>query len=224
MILQLENIAKNFTSPDQKEIEIFSNLNLNVKQGETVAILGHSGCGKSTLLSLIAGLEKPDQGAVHINKTNITQLTEATLTKFRARNIGIIFQQFHLMPHLNALENIALPLELAGQKDAQAKAISLIEQVGLKERQNHFPRQLSGGENQRIAIARALVSQPALLLADEPTGSLDETTGDMLANILFELVESIGMTLVLVTHSKSLAARCQRQLTIKNGVLCHDTI
>lgn len=224
MILQLNTIAKHFTAPDQREIDIFSDLDLTVKKGETVAILGHSGCGKSTLLSIIAGLEKPDRGTVRINGTTITDMNEAVLTKFRAQNIGIVFQQFHLMPHLNALENIALPLELAGDKNARQKAIEIIKQVGLEDRQNHFPRQLSGGENQRIAIARALVSQPAILLADEPTGSLDETTGDKLANILFELVESIGMTLLLVTHSKSLAARCQRQLTIKNGVLHHDTI
>lgn len=224
MILTLHNITKTFTSPDKREIEIFSNLNLEIPKGETVAILGQSGCGKSTLLSLIAGLENPDQGTVQINGTHISGLKEAALTKFRAQSIGIIFQQFHLMPHLNALENVSLPLELAGDKAAREKAMAFIEKVGLKERHTHFPRQLSGGENQRVAIARALVSQPQILLADEPTGSLDEATGERLADILFELVDAIGMTLVLVTHSKSLAARCRKQLTLKDGVLHHDTV
>ncbi len=153
---------------------------------------------------------------------SLNKMNEKSLSKYRAKNIGIVFQQFHLMPHLTALENISLPLELAHDKQAREKSFKLLDSIGLSDRQNHFPHQLSGGECQRVAIARALVVEPAILLADEPTGNLDEKTGDQLFHLLFNLVESIKMTLLLVTHNRQLASKCTRKLTLKNGQLVDD--
>lgn len=223
MILQLNNLAKTYpSSGGTEEVTVFNNLNLSIEKGNTVAVLGRSGCGKSTLLSLIAGLDSPTKGEVILNDRSLNSMNEKTLSRFRAKNIGIIFQQFHLMPHLTALENISLPLELAHDPEAREKSLKVLDSIGLSDRQNHFPHQLSGGESQRIAIGRALVVEPALLLADEPTGNLDEKTGDQLSDLLFDLVDSNHMTLLLVTHNKSMAKRCSKRLTLKNGELIDD--
>ncbi len=225
MILKLDRLSKTYPSSDGiKAVEVFSSLDLDLEKGETVAVLGRSGCGKSTLLSLIAGLDSPTSGDILVSGESLVHMNERKLSSFRARNIGIVFQQFHLMPHLTALENISLPLELVHDRDARKKSLKLIEAIGLIDRQNHFPHQLSGGECQRIAIARALVIEPAILLADEPTGNLDEKTGDQLALLFFELVKSINMTLLLVTHNQALAEQCSRQLTLKNGELLNDLV
>jgi putative ABC transport system ATP-binding protein len=223
MILTLDRLSKIYPSSDGiKAVKVLKNLDLKVKSGETVAVLGRSGCGKSTLLSMIAGLDSPSSGDIVLNGESLIGMKERRLSAFRAKNIGFVFQQFHLMPHLTALENISLPLELNRDKKAKSKALKTIESIGLLDRQNHFPHQLSGGECQRVAIARALVIEPAILLADEPTGNLDEKTGDQLARLFFELVDSINMTLLLVTHNQGLADQCSRKLILKNGELLND--
>lgn len=225
MILQLEKLSKTYPSAQGIEaVTVLSDLNLQVEKGETVAVLGRSGCGKSTLLSLIAGLDAPTSGEITLAGKSLISMNERDLSKFRASNIGIVFQQFHLMPHLTAQENVSLPLELLHDKEAKAKAAAVLESIGLFERRNHFPHQLSGGECQRVAIGRALVVEPAILLADEPTGNLDEKTGDQLSRLLFDLVESIQMTLLLVTHNRAMASQCSRQLTLKNGNLYNDLV
>ncbi len=225
MVLQLNSLTKIYpSSEDIEAVNVFNELNLEIKRGETVAILGRSGCGKSTLLSLIAGLDSPTSGDVILNGRSLNEMNENQLSRFRAENIGIIFQQFHLMPHLTALENVSLPLELSHDPFARQKASKTLNSIELDHRQNHFPHQLSGGECQRVAIARALVVEPAILMADEPTGNLDEKTGDQLSDILFELVDSINMTLLLVTHNLVLANRCHRKLILKNGQLTNDLV
>ncbi|MCP4753412.1 MAG: ABC transporter ATP-binding protein [Proteobacteria bacterium] len=223
MILQLTHLSKTYASSEGiNSVNVFSDINLEIVPGETVAILGQSGCGKSTLLSLIAGLDHPSTGSVRLKSQLLNTMNENQLAKFRARHIGIVFQQFHLMPHLTALENVSLPLELVRDPAAEEKAVQTLDTIGLGSRTEHFPHQLSGGECQRVAIARALVVKPAILLADEPTGNLDEKTGDKLADMLFELVDSIKMTLLLVSHNRSLANRCQRKLTLRDGSLYND--
>ncbi len=220
MILQIENLSKSFAHTGSTvPVQVLKDLQLNVEERDTVAIIGQSGSGKSTLLSLMAGLDHPTSGSLKLRGSELVQMNEETLTQFRAENIGIIFQQFHLMQHLSALENVALPLEMAGIEDAEARAAQALKEVGLSHREDHFPHQMSGGECQRVAIARAIVIQPALLLADEPTGNLDQATGDQVADLLFELVERTGMTMVLVTHNNQLADRCGRQLTLQQGAL-----
>ncbi|PCI30588.1 MAG: ABC transporter ATP-binding protein [SAR324 cluster bacterium] len=224
MILKLNKIHKQYPSADNTEaVKVLENLNLEIHQKETVAIIGQSGCGKSTLLSLIAGLDSPTTGEVILDGQSLQTMNEETLAKYRSKQIGIVFQRFHLMPHLTALENVSLPLELSRQRNSQQQAAQTLETMGLGHRKNHFPHQLSGGECQRVAIARALVIKPALLLADEPTGNLDEKTGEKLSDILFDMVESISMTLLLVTHNHSLAHRCQRKLQLRDGSL-HETM
>ncbi len=219
MLLQIENLCKSFPAAVGKSrIEVLSELELQVEQGETVAVVGHSGSGKSTLLSLLAGLDMPTSGMLKLNSRDLTGMDEAELTRFRAENIGIIFQQFHLMPHLNALENVQLPLEIFGE-DCTDRACRALEQVELQDRANHFPHQLSGGECQRVAIGRSIVTKPAILLADEPTGNLDSRTGEHVADVLFDLVRTTGMTMVLVTHNEKMAARCSRRLTLADGKL-----
>lgn len=225
MILKLSNLSKTYSSLDGiSSINVFSDINLEINQGETVAILGQSGCGKSTFLSLIAGLDYPSSGTVKLKNQVLNEMTENQLAKFRGKHIGIVFQQFHLMPHLTAVENISLPLELIRDQAAVEKSVAIMESIGLKNRLNHFPHQLSGGECQRVALARALVVKPAILLADEPTGNLDEKTGNTLADILFELVDSIEMTLLLVSHNRNLADRCSKKLILKDGKLNHDLV
>lgn len=218
MILEVEGVHKAFASP-AGTIEVLRGVNLRVAGGETVAIVGESGSGKSTLLSLLAGLDVPTRGSVRVDGADLGALTEGELARFRARRLGIVFQQFHLMSGLTALENVSLPLELQGAADADARAREVLEQVGLTQRAGHLPSRLSGGECQRVAIARALVVEPALLLADEPSGSLDAATGDAVDRLLFELVERRGTTLVLVTHSDRLAAACNRCLKLADGAL-----
>jgi len=222
MILQLSKVFKSYSISDSSSVDVLRGVELNVKQGDTIAILGQSGSGKSTLLSLIAGLDHPDEGAVLLNGIVLKDLNERDLTKYRAKQIGIIFQQFHLMPHLTALENVALPLELQKDKNANQKATETLGQIGLEHRLNHFPHQLSGGEAQRVAIARSLGIEPTLLLADEPTGNLDEETGNHLSDLLFDLVDANNMTLILVTHNRTLANRCKKQFHLIGGELQLD--
>ncbi|MEM7413154.1 MAG: ABC transporter ATP-binding protein [Myxococcota bacterium] len=218
MILSVDRVRKEFTSP-AGTIEVLRGVDLSVQAGETVAIVGESGSGKSTLLSLLAGLDVPTQGEVRVDGENLAALGEADLARFRARKLGIVFQQFHLMSGLSALENVSLPLELQGVAEATQRAGEVLEQVGLGHRADHLPSRLSGGECQRVAIARALVVEPSLLLADEPSGSLDAKTGAAIDRLLFDLVERRGATLVLVTHSDRLAAACDRCLRLVDGKL-----
>ena len=210
MILEIKGLDKSFPQADHNKIEVLKNLNLQVEEGETVAVVGQSGSGKSTLLSLLAGLDRQSSGSLRLRGQEISAMSEKKLTQFRAENIGIIFQQFYLMPHLTALE-------MFGHKDSQERAHEALQQVGLAERESHFPHQLSGGESQRVAIARAIVIRPSILLADEPTGNLDNATGVQVSNLLFDLVQTTGMTLLLVTHNTELAQRCSRQLTLLSG-------
>lgn len=210
MILKLTNLSKNFTQGDQK-IEVFKNINIEIQEGETLAILGPSGSGKSTLLSLIAGLDSPTTGEIMVDGQMLTHLTESELTQFRSRKLGIIFQSFYLFSHLTAFENVCLPLEIVDDPEAKEKAKSALHLVGLEHRARHLPAQLSGGENQRVAIARAFAVKPRLLLADEPSGSLDAHTGEQVMNLLFNLVKKEGTTMILVTHNENLAQKCSRQ-------------
>jgi len=222
MSLELKNLIKSFHNGSHS-IEVLKGAQLKLTKGDRVAILGPSGCGKSTLLSLIAGLDQPNQGEVWLEGECLTTLSEKALSQYRARHLGIVFQQFHLMPHLTALENVSLPLELARDKEALSKAKKLLEEVGLKEREQHFPSQLSGGESQRVAIARALATEPGLILADEPTGNLDEETGIQIADVLFKLAQTKGTTLVVVTHNQELAMRCNRRFHLNQGLL-HEVL
>lgn len=217
-ILETRALHKSFAQA-QQTLEILRGVELRVEPGETLAILGQSGSGKSTLLSLLAGLDLPSSGEVLVQGQSLSQLDEESLSRFRGRNIGIVFQQFHLIGHLNALENIALPLWIAGDNQADAKATQALAQVGLEKRAGHRPEQLSGGECQRIAIARALAVRPALLLADEPSGNLDSKTGQQIADLLFRVVEENRITLILVTHDEVLARRCRNRRILADGQL-----
>lgn len=218
MILQINDLCKTFrTAASMEPIEVLKNLNLEMEAGETLAILGQSGSGKSTLLTLLAGLDAPTSGSIILNSQDMHDLDEEALSKFRAKNIGIIFQQFHLMSHLTALENVSLPLDLFKDSQAAEKAREALEQVGLGKRMEHFPHQLSGGECQRVAIARAMVVRPSILLADEPTGNLDSTTGAYVSDMIFDLVDKHNMTLLFVTHNEELAMRCKRQQRLQDG-------
>jgi len=217
MILEIKKLIKTFEQADQSKVEVLKNLNLEVQKCDTVAVVGQSGSGKSTLLSLLAGLDRQTSGSLKLHGKELGELSELEMTQFRAENIGIIFQQFYLMPHLTSLENVSLPLEMFGYKESKERALEAIEQVGLIDRVKHFPHQLSGGESQRVAIARAIVIRPSVLLADEPTGNLDNATGVQVANLIFNLVQNTGMTMLMVTHNKDLANRCSRQVTLNNG-------
>ncbi len=218
MILEVSKLYKSFdTAAGNESVEVLKDLNMSMEAAETVAILGQSGSGKSTLLTLLAGLDSPTAGEIILNGQDMQKLSEEELSTFRAQNIGIIFQQFHLMSHLTALENVSLPLDLFKDDDAAAKAKEALEQVGLGHRIDHFPYQLSGGECQRVAIARAMVVRPSILLADEPTGNLDNATGDHISDMIFDLVEQHKMTLLFVTHNEQLALRCGRQLRLQGG-------
>jgi putative ABC transport system ATP-binding protein len=219
MILELKNIKKSFEQPRGGTIQVLNNINFSIDVGETIAITGHSGSGKTTLLSLIAGLDLPDTGEILLDGENLCRMKENQLARFRALKIGMIFQQFHLMPHLTARENIRLPLEILKQDDISRRVDDMLEKVGLTDRQHHVPAQLSGGENQRVAIARALIITPKLLLADEPTGNLDIQTGNKIAALLFDLVEKENKTLIMVTHNLALAGQCQQVLELEHGSL-----
>ena len=217
MLLEINQLYKSFPQADHGQIDVLKNINLEINEGETVAVVGQSGSGKSTLLSLMAGLDRQTTGSLRLRDKEISEMSEVKLTQFRAENIGIIFQQFYLMPHLTALENVSLPLEMFGYEDYLNRAKEALNQVGLSGREQHFPHQLSGGESQRVAIARAVVARPSILLADEPTGNLDNETGVQVANLLFELVKTTGMTMLLVTHNTEMAKRCSSQLTLQFG-------
>lgn len=200
-------------------LTILQGVSLEINRGESVAIVGRSGSGKTTLLGLLAGLDTPSDGTVELDGAMISQLSEDERAKLRAHRVGFVFQSFQLLPALSALENVMLPLELAGSDAPEDRARELLERVGLGERLNHSPRQLSGGEQQRVAIARAFASDPAILFADEPTGNLDNRTGQSVSDLLMELNREQGTTLVMVTHDEHLAARCGRQFHIEAGVL-----
>ena len=217
MLLEINQLYKSFPQADHGQIDVLKNINLEIHEGETVAVVGQSGSGKSTLLSLMAGLDRQTTGSLRLRDKEISEMSEVKLTQFRAENIGIIFQQFYLMPHLTALENVSLPLEMFGYEDYLNRAKEALQQVGLSDREQHFPHQLSGGESQRVAIARAVVTRPSILLADEPTGNLDNETGVQVANLLFDLVKTTGMTMLLVTHNTEMAKRCSRQMTLQFG-------
>jgi len=199
------------------KVHILRGIDLHVDPGETVGLIGPSGSGKSTLLMVMAGLERPDAGEVVIQGTSFNGLDEDGLARFRGRAIGIVFQSFHLIPTMTALENVAVPLELAGNIDATERAARELQAVGLGERLHHYPAQLSGGEQQRVALARALAPAPAILLADEPTGNLDEATGKQIVDLLFAMHETRDTTLVLVTHDAALAQRCGRTVRLRSG-------
>ncbi|GGW62505.1 ABC transporter ATP-binding protein [Alishewanella tabrizica] len=198
-------------------LTILHDISLTINQGETVAIVGASGSGKSTLLSLLAGLDIPSAGEVFLAGHPLHSLSEDARAGIRAQYVGFVFQSFLLLPSLTALENITLPAELAGDKNAKQRAIALLKQVGLEARHDFYPAQLSGGEQQRVAIARAFITQPAILFADEPSANLDANTGQKIEDLLFDLNQQQGTTLVLVTHSEDLARRCQRQLKMQAG-------
>lgn len=199
------------------QVHVLKGAGMTVARGERVGIVGPSGSGKSTLLMVIAGLERPDSGQVRIAGEVLNGKSEDQLAAFRGRTIGIVFQSFHLIPNMTALENVAVPLELAGRNDAFAIAEQELAAVGLKDRVTHYPGELSGGEQQRVAIARALAPAPAILIADEPTGNLDQATGRQIADLLFATAEERGTTLVLVTHDSGLAVRCKRQIAMRSG-------
>lgn len=198
-------------------VHVLKGISLDIAAGETAGIVGPSGSGKSTLLMVLAGLERIDAGRIRIAGEDLTAMSEDQLAAFRGRNVGIVFQSFHLIPNMTALENVAVPLELAGRDDAFAVAERELTEVGLKDRLTHYPGELSGGEQQRVAIARALAPSPRLLIADEPTGNLDQATGRQIADMLFAKAVERGMTLMLVTHDPALAARCSRQIAIRSG-------
>jgi putative ABC transport system ATP-binding protein len=200
-------------------VHILRDVTLTIARGEAVAILGPSGSGKSTLMMTMAGLERPDRGAVTIDGVAVQAMNEDALARFRGRRIGVVFQSFHLIPTMTALENVAAPLELAGARDAFARAEVELAEVGLAERRRHYPAQLSGGEQQRVALARALAPRPSLLIADEPTGNLDEATGSAIVDLIFAARARSGATLALVTHDAALAARCDRTLRMSSGVV-----
>ncbi|MGP1716715.1 MAG: ABC transporter ATP-binding protein [Methylophilus sp.] len=217
------SLSKSVVSNDTT-IPILTNLNLAVPKGERLAIIGSSGSGKSTLLGLLAGLDIASSGKVLIAGKDIGQMDEDGRAAVRAEHMGFVFQSFQLLGSLTALENVMLPLQLAGRRDAQAIAVSALESVGLAARATHYPKQLSGGEQQRVAIARAFAAKPSILFADEPTGNLDVATGEAIIQLLFDLNAQSGTTLVLVTHDMNLARRCQRVLTLQNGVLNERTM
>ena len=204
-------------------VQILKDIDLNIASGEAVGLVGPSGSGKSTLLMVMAGLEQVDAGSVAVAGTDICGLSEDALARFRGRNIGIVFQSFHLIPTMTALENVAVPLELAGHSDAQQRAARELASVGLADRVHHYPSQLSGGEQQRVALARALAPRPKILLADEPTGNLDIETGAKIVDLMFERAHAIGATLLLITHDPQLAARCRRQLHMADGHIVRDS-
>jgi len=199
------------------QVQVLKNVSLSVLRGEAVGIVGPSGSGKTTLLMVLAGLERPDNGSVEVAGARLDRMSEDEIARFRGRNIGFVFQSFHLIANMTALENVAVPLELAGTDDAFDRARAELEAVGLKDRLTHYPGQLSGGEQQRVAIARALAPEPAILIADEPTGNLDQDTGRQIADLIFDTQKKRGTSFVLVTHDAALAERCDRQVRVRSG-------
>ena len=219
--LQVRGLGKRVPLPDG-ELVILEDIGFRIAHGDTVAVVGASGSGKSTLLSLLAGLDLPSAGSVHLDGEALDELDEDGRARVRGDKVGFVFQSFQLLPSLTALENVMLPLELRGDRDAEGPARAILEKVGLGQRLGHYPRQLSGGEQQRVALARAFVTAPSLLFADEPTGNLDTHTGEAIIELLFALNADAGTTLVLVTHDDQLAARCSRRLRLDSGRLVAD--
>ncbi|MBY0611372.1 MAG: ABC transporter ATP-binding protein [Beijerinckiaceae bacterium] len=220
-VIELKNVDLSLGRAAAR-VHILKQVSLNVGRGEAIGLVGPSGSGKSTLLMTLAGLERADAGSVIIDGQDLSALNEDGLAKFRGRRIGIVFQSFHLIPTMTALENVAVPLELAGMADARARAKAELAAVGLGDRLSHYPSQLSGGEQQRVALARAMAPNPAILVADEPTGNLDEATGNSVIELMFRLKNDRGATLVLVTHDLNLAARCDRMVRIRSGRIESD--
>jgi putative ABC transport system ATP-binding protein len=218
MVLHAEDLTKEVSSPEGT-LTIVRKVSFSIAERETVAIVGPSGAGKSTLLALLAGLDLPTSGRVWLAGQDLSALDEDGRARLRAENVGFVFQSFHLIPSLTALENVMLPLELAGQREARRRATDMLGRVGLAARLGHYPRQLSGGEQQRVAMARASVGKPAVLFADEPTGNLDSVTGERITELFFELNSGSNTTLVLVTHDRGIASRCQRVLNMDGGAL-----
>jgi putative ABC transport system ATP-binding protein len=215
-VLEAVGVGKQVSSPEGT-LAILSDVSLAIGRGESVAVMGASGAGKSTLLALLAGLDEPTAGTVHLADRELTALDEDGRAAVRARHVGFVFQSFHLVPSLTAVENVMLPLELSGRRDARPAALEVLGRVGLAGRVGHYPRQLSGGEQQRVAIARAFVTRPDVLFADEPTGNLDAATGERIMDLLFGLNAETGTTLVLVTHDRALADRCGRIIQLDAG-------
>ena len=221
-IIAVEHVFKSVTD-STGTLDILRDIHFSLAPRETVAIVGASGSGKSTLLSIIAGLDTPTRGTVRVDGEDLFAVGEDARAAMRARKIGFVFQSFQLLGNLTALENVMLPLELAGRRDARQAASDMLARVGLSERLGHYPKVLSGGEQQRVALARAFVVQPAVLLADEPTGSLDFATGEKIMELMFDLNREQGTTLVLVTHDRAIAALCQRRLTVEAGRIAEDS-
>ena len=218
-VLEAEDIRRTYTI-GRTTLEVLKGVSLEIGMGETVSIMGESGSGKSTLLHVLGGLDTPKSGTVRFQGRDVYGMSPARRSRFRAENVGFVFQAFHLLPELDILENVALPaMAVRASEDPKARAAQLLEEVGLGERVGHRPQELSGGEQQRVALARALMNEPDLVLCDEPTGNLDSKTGDRVLHYLFQLVAERGHTLVLVTHSRDVAARCSRQLLLKDGLL-----
>ena len=215
-IIAVQQLSKSVTDSGGT-LDILRDVEFELQRGETVAIVGASGSGKSTLLAILAGLDTPSRGRVLLAGQDLFALAEDERAEWRARQLGFVFQSFQLLANLSAIENVMLPLELAGRRDARAAATRMLQRVGLGERLGHYPRLLSGGEQQRVALARAFVVEPAVLLADEPTGSLDSATGDRIMALMFELNREQGTTLVLVTHDREIARRCERRIVIEAG-------
>ena len=219
VMIDVQHVFKSVTD-STGTLTILRDIDFTLNKGDTAAIVGASGSGKSTLLSIVAGLDTPSSGTVHIDGVNLFALDEDQRAALRAQKVGFVFQSFQLLGNLSALENVMLPLELSGRRDARATATHMLRRVGLGERLASYPKVLSGGEQQRVALARAFVVQPAVLLADEPTGSLDFATGATIMELMFELNREQGTTLVLVTHDRAIAARCERRITIEAGQAC----
>ncbi len=218
-ILHVEKVKRTYTI-GKTTLDVLKGVSLEVKAGETISIMGESGSGKSTLLHVMGGLDNPKSGTVHFQGQSVYGMSPARRTQFRAQNVGFVFQSFHLLPELDILENVALPaMAMRSRRDAKVRARELLVEVGLGERIGHRPQELSGGEQQRAALARALMNEPDMIFTDEPTGNLDSNTGDKVLHYLFQLVESRRHTLVLVTHNKDVAVRCSRQLVLKDGLL-----
>jgi putative ABC transport system ATP-binding protein len=215
-MITVENLAK-IVDTQEGPLQILTDINFEIAAGDTVAVTGESGSGKSTLLSLLAGLDRPTSGKVIIDGHEIQSMAEDDLAEFRAANVGFIFQSFHLLGSLTALENVMLPIELKGNSGAREQARALLDQVGLSHRLGHYPKQLSGGEQQRVAIARAFATQPKILFADEPTGNLDTKTGSHVSELLFQLNKDQKTTLILVTHDEGLAQACNQQIVLSAG-------
>ena len=217
-MIETENLT--VTLPSRAgDVNILRGIDLSIAAGETVGLIGPSGSGKTTLLMVLAGLEPPTGGSVAVAGSDYGTMSEDDLARFRRTHIGIVFQSFHLVPTMTALENTALPLELAGEKDCRARAAAILDEVGLADRYDHYPAQMSGGEQQRVALARAMVADPPVLFADEPTGNLDQATGENIMQLILNLAKNRQSTLFLITHDRALAEKCDRTLTMRDGLL-----